>query len=964
MARDITVTFEDGTVHVYRGAPDDITPDQVQTRAQKDFNKTVKAMDGGRAPSVPAAPPGQIPGPGTLVAPPPAPEGIPFGRQVAQTLGNIVAGGVRGAASIGSTLTELARTGPAGLGGQPVQTIIPRIQGRGDEVSSFLQGLGAEPESIAFKGGKLGGEIAGTLGVGPALAAGARAAGATAPVVAGLQSGGLARTGAPTLPSGAVARVGGGAAAGGVSAGIVSPQDALTGATIGAALPAVVGPAGAVIGGVYRSAIEPLIKPGIVAENQLLGALGGQSQEAINALRATEQLQTTPGFRPTMTERLIEGGVREPVAAAMEAGLAGGSPELNRRVLAFAEQRVGALQGQLNRVNQVLQRQVNMLQPQARISLEGMRSSLMREMQRAQQEVQTAQQALAGNLADVSQLEVGGRLSAAAQKELEAAREVVSKQYNQAFQLAGAEPAIPFAGVVERAGILREQPIQELKGLAPETAKILQLYAPRAAEPVPVGAGKVTSRMMQRAPEALPPMVTLEQASALGKALNIDYAALKGSTDAASNIARGNINRLRTELDAAIAKSGLSDEAKDAYKAAKQAHATQVAERFYTGTASKMFREGASNVALLGDEAMAKTVLGSETGARDILAAVGQSPETRQALVQGVEDLFRRATVDPATKAINPQSAAKFLQDNARQIDAIGGGLRQRLEQVQQSATALSDAATNLRDASGKVVGRSARELVDFALQNKRNLETVRGQMGWLAKEAMTAEFAARAAAGIKAGRPEDSLAFLNKHADTLRETLGKGTYDQMIRQASFAQEVAKQSDALKKFGKDVEGVLFTRTQNFTAQQLSDLSLVAKDLERAERAAGAARQGQKTLLDVGELATEAARQNGGSARQLPQLLNRAMTVARNTWIRLEDRINRKAAGELYALMIENPTAAIAALERAQLRASGTGVAQQGARLTGRALGQAAILEPAMPINALMPQTEKRNNLAQ
>lgn len=48
MPRDITVTFEDGATHVYRGAPDGVTPEAVQQRAQKEFGKAVTALDGGR----------------------------------------------------------------------------------------------------------------------------------------------------------------------------------------------------------------------------------------------------------------------------------------------------------------------------------------------------------------------------------------------------------------------------------------------------------------------------------------------------------------------------------------------------------------------------------------------------------------------------------------------------------------------------------------------------------------------------------------------------------------------------------------------------------------------------------------------------------------------------------------------------------------------------------------------------
>lgn len=48
MPRDITVTFDDGTTHVYQNAPDDVTPAAVSQRAAKEFNKTVAALDGGR----------------------------------------------------------------------------------------------------------------------------------------------------------------------------------------------------------------------------------------------------------------------------------------------------------------------------------------------------------------------------------------------------------------------------------------------------------------------------------------------------------------------------------------------------------------------------------------------------------------------------------------------------------------------------------------------------------------------------------------------------------------------------------------------------------------------------------------------------------------------------------------------------------------------------------------------------
>lgn len=48
MSRDITITFEDGSTHVYKGAPDTTTPEIVQKRAEAQFGKSVTGIDGGR----------------------------------------------------------------------------------------------------------------------------------------------------------------------------------------------------------------------------------------------------------------------------------------------------------------------------------------------------------------------------------------------------------------------------------------------------------------------------------------------------------------------------------------------------------------------------------------------------------------------------------------------------------------------------------------------------------------------------------------------------------------------------------------------------------------------------------------------------------------------------------------------------------------------------------------------------
>jgi|LakMenEpi03Aug12_release.lakeMendotaPanAssembly.Ray.scaffolds.fasta_scaffold50562_3 hypothetical protein len=61
MARDITITFDDGSNHVYKGVPDGASPDMVQSRAEGEFKKSVKSLDGGRSDSAVSSAPTSAP---------------------------------------------------------------------------------------------------------------------------------------------------------------------------------------------------------------------------------------------------------------------------------------------------------------------------------------------------------------------------------------------------------------------------------------------------------------------------------------------------------------------------------------------------------------------------------------------------------------------------------------------------------------------------------------------------------------------------------------------------------------------------------------------------------------------------------------------------------------------------------------------------------------------------------------
>lgn len=248
MPRDITVTFDDGTTHQYKGAPDTVTPEQVQARAQREFGKTVSALDGGR----------------------PAES---FASKAGGVARDVAAGAVRGAGSIGATLLypiDKARDlyygdrEPTVKGLVTGQQPLSRNEERRRDMDNALADLvGADTDSLAYGVGKVGTEIAGTLGVGGTVA---NVAGRAVPALATRAPGLLQaiRTSGMTAGEGGNAltqlatRAAGGAVTGGASAGLVDPNEAGVGAALGGALPTatkVVGAAAHAAGRGVRAAI-------------------------------------------------------------------------------------------------------------------------------------------------------------------------------------------------------------------------------------------------------------------------------------------------------------------------------------------------------------------------------------------------------------------------------------------------------------------------------------------------------------------------------------------------------------------------------------------------------------------------------------------------------------------------------------------------------------------------------------
>ncbi len=204
-----------------------------------------------------------------------------------QATANQVGGLIRGAGSIGATLMtpyDLIAGNTKSIGN-------PERRKAMDEGLTSI--IGSDPSSGWYQGMKTGAEVAGTLGVGGALAnTAARAPGvaAAAPgVINAVRTGGM--TAGPA--GGIVPRVVGGAVTGGASAGLVDPESAGLGAIFGGALPVATKVGGAVGQKLGQVVAGP--------------AQSADMRQAITAARQNGYVIPPTQAKPSLLNRMLEG---------------------------------------------------------------------------------------------------------------------------------------------------------------------------------------------------------------------------------------------------------------------------------------------------------------------------------------------------------------------------------------------------------------------------------------------------------------------------------------------------------------------------------------------------------------------------------------------------------------------------------------------------------------------------------
>lgn len=220
--------------------------------------------------------------------------------EIKQGAGNLAAGMVRGAGSIGATLLAPKDIISDALDGKGFSLESNR-QRRAD-MDSALESMGAQPDSMVYKGGKLTGEIAGTMGAGGLLANGLTkipVIASKAPALvnairtAGMSTGTATAPGIPGTAGNLLTRMAGGAVTGGVSAGLVDPESAGAGAAIGAAAPPLLLGAGKAANAIGRLVSGPEVSNSVRA--------------GVKAARDVGYVVPPSQAKPTLGNRLLEG---------------------------------------------------------------------------------------------------------------------------------------------------------------------------------------------------------------------------------------------------------------------------------------------------------------------------------------------------------------------------------------------------------------------------------------------------------------------------------------------------------------------------------------------------------------------------------------------------------------------------------------------------------------------------------
>ncbi len=596
-----------------------------------------------------------------------------------------------------------------------------------------------------------------------------------------------------------------------------------------------------------------------------------------------------------------------------------------------------------------------------------MTGQLTAEQQAAEAALAAQRQGVEGGIANVSQLKTGEALADAIKAIEDVTKKTVTGPAYQAAFNAAPEATINLSGLAGVAKGQRGELLTQLKGLAPNSAALLERYGPREIE-----------TMVQGVPVKMtvpPAPVTLEEAHAIRQAINIDRAALKGSNESGANITRARLSELYDSLNTAI-KRDVSPEAKALFEDANTLFKERIVDVFRTGQPSNLTRTSTLNQPMLLPGDIVSKTMASEGDALQFLKAFKQDPAAMQSLKKGIEDLYRQEVL-AGGRAATPEAHTAFMFTNERQLAALdnaGLGMSTRLNQIGNQVKGLTAAETALTT-QGKAIPSKVAEAfkaedealnlasttLGFKQTDKLRSAIVSNQeTASQALSRMDAPAKSSLARGVMqdAGKASDPLKYLVENEQGIMRVLrandpktAKATFDM----AKNAAEVAKLIEETgSQLGVKVQP---SRSLSQMTQGLPQVRAVVEDIQ-TQLAQGKtfeelAAQGAKSQTSALKLFREQT-----TPHMFP--LNKVWSIANAVLGRLEGRIDAKLAVEI-ANELSNSATAAAAVGKAQARQTKqlaiNEVSKGAANLVRK-------IPPGAAVNALAPAQQNQNAMTQ
>lgn len=909
---DITLTFADGTQHVYKDAPDTLKPEDVYARAVKDFpSQSVKniARGGGAAPETQnrgvageaEAPAARTPKRGgfskqvgeALYTPAETPR-IPTAEELVGRYKDIGAGALQGV--------------PAGIAGLPGD--IGSLVGIPNDYTSHALAdamFGPAGSRDVQSGRTIGGIISGFAGP-------ATATKVVAPLREAAEAARLAKT-----------------------------AQALRGAEFA------LDPLSPIIGGAVNAGVKGYNKlrdvanytlaPGATAENRLI-AMAANPEAAAQAVTNSQNTLSSGGVK-SLAERLAEGNVAEPQIAAAQTALAEGATA--PQVQQAQQSRIAAIQSNLQNVEQQIAQTANALTPAATAQLSEVRNSLLRSLAEEQATLEAAGGRITGQIPNPSQQAVGQALTqTAATGARETAAGVVQPAYAAVIREAGNVP-INLDRPLAAAQAVRGSATGTMDAsTVPQGIRALEEFraAPLPGEAIPPAFPGLPGRT--GAPIPQPSTVTPNDFMAIRAGLAQD---LRDAQGANNFPAVRHIRQILTEMDTAFAQSGVTPRTLELYAEARALHGTETVARSRTGETAQMLQQGANNRPQLLPENVAAAFLKGETPAEQFVTTFRNDPAAAAQMGQGVGGLFRDAVIG-ADGLVDAQKASAFVRDHRRQLDILeNSGVRitdQLTAITEQAATnarqrqALADGTASLRGAP------SAEEAIDLALKSAPQMDILVGRLSADGRAALAANVKNRALDAIKAGNPDAAIKFLTDNQRTIQQAIGRtgaAEHIALLNTANVQKQLDKLQGAVPNTGLYDPAVLASK---FPPSQLTDLRTAANEIARLKQV--------ETTAAAGGGARVAAKPSAASVGDLLSSFSVANPLA---WVRVlggkaKNAMEARVAAEAFKVMYENPERFVAAVNAA---------AKQKKTVEGIRAGANNLRSVRGSVNALATQQE-------